>query len=525
MFDVNGLTKMLAGKDLAFIQSYAAQHKNDPLVVATALHVANMKKEMDLAKAGQAGAQPMPTVVDQDIAAITPQAPAPAMGAAQLPEDTGIAQLPADNIQGMAGGGIVAFEEGGQVPRYQNQGFVKYPYGMAGTQTNDLYSIPGLVTGQPFLGANNPDLAARIAEIESMARASRSTKDQLIADAKQKAGLAATQSPLTTPTTLPAKGSPKLPDSTVVPAATSAAALAGATDTQTPPDDKTGAGINKNLPSGQGVGFGASPMQSIGKWYESQIPEKEVGQTEEDYLKKRQAVWEPVNTKLTDMIESEKSKLKSDKEENIYMALIQGGLAAAGGSSQYALQNIAQGFGQGAKIYGEGLKDLRQAAKEINKMDMDQQKAIAAQKIGDMDAYEKYSDKVADRNAKIDQLRTSGLGAIASATVSGEYSLAGHRESASAYRDNARAYKEAQTEQRDIGLVEQMRKNIDASLKEDPAFKLDADKRLLEVNRRLQDTLKNYPRLLPYAGLSSIGGGGGMNLTASQQALLKKYGT
>lgn len=518
MFNVQGLTKMLAGKDLAYIQSYANAHKNDPLVVATALHVANMKKEMQTAQQGQAGQQPMPSVVDQDIAAIAPHT--------QLPEDTGIAQLPAQNIQGMAGGGIVAFEEGGEVPRFQNQGFVKYPYGVTGAQPQGLYDIPGMVMGQPFLGANNPDLAARIAEIEGMARASRETKDQLIADAKAKAGIAATQSSLTTPTTLPAKGSPKLPDSTVVPAAVKDVAALKAADTkQPPPDDKTGAGINKDLPSGQGVGFGGSPMQAASNWFTSQLPEKETGQTEEDYLKKRQAVWEPVNAKLTEMVESEKNKLKTDKEENIYMALIQGGLAAAGGNSQYALQNIAQGFGQGAKIYGEGLKDLRLAAKEINKMEMDQQKAQAAQKIGDMDAYEKYTDKIADRNAKIDQLRASGLGSIAQATVSGEYSLAGHRESASAYRENAKAYKEAQTEQRDIGLVEQMRKNIDATLKEDPKYKLDADVRAAEVNRRLQDSLKNYPRLLPYAGLSSIGQGGGLNITAAQQALLKKYGT
>lgn len=509
MFNVQGLTKMLAGKDLAYIQSYANAHKNDPLVVATALHVANMKKEMQTAQQGQAGQQPMPSVVDQDIAAIKSQAPAPAMGAAQLPEDVGIAQLPADNMKSMAGGGIVAFEEGGEVPRYQNQGFVKYPYGMTGAQTNDMYSIPGMVMGQPFLGANNPDLAARIAEIESMPanRFSREAKDQLIADAKAKAGIAATQSPLTTPTTLPTKGSPKLPDSTVVPAAVKdVTALKAADTTQLPPpDDKTNTGINKALPSGQGVGFGGSPMQAASNWFTSQLPEKEAAQKEEDYVAKRQAVWDPVNNKLTEMIDSEKSKLKTDKEENIYMALIQGGLAAAGGNSQYALQNIAQGFGQGAKIYGEGLKDLRQAAKEINKMDMDQQKALAAQKIGDMDAYEKYSDKVADRNSKIDQLRASGLGSIAQATVSGEYSLAGHRESAAAYKENAKAYKEAQTEQRDIGLVEKMRKDIDDSLKKDPKY-MDADTRGIEVNRRLKEGLKNYPRLLPYAGLPTGGG-------------------
>jgi hypothetical protein len=39
-----------------------------------------------------------------------------------LPEDTGIGQLPAQNMQNMAEGGIVAFEDGGSVPGYKEGG-------------------------------------------------------------------------------------------------------------------------------------------------------------------------------------------------------------------------------------------------------------------------------------------------------------------------------------------------------------------------------------------------------------------
>ena len=46
--------------------------------------------------------------------------------AQQLPEASGIGQLPAPNMEsmGMAGGGIIAFDDGGEVPSFQNRGLV-----------------------------------------------------------------------------------------------------------------------------------------------------------------------------------------------------------------------------------------------------------------------------------------------------------------------------------------------------------------------------------------------------------------
>jgi hypothetical protein len=101
---------MLAGMDARGRQAYAAQHRNDPAVVATAVHVNNIVKAADRSKAMQAGG-PMPTVVDQNIAAMTP-APAPApVAQTQLPENQGIAQIPAPNIRTLADGGIAGYED------------------------------------------------------------------------------------------------------------------------------------------------------------------------------------------------------------------------------------------------------------------------------------------------------------------------------------------------------------------------------------------------------------------------------
>jgi hypothetical protein len=124
MLNVKTLTDTMSRMPLPQLQQYAALHKNDPYIVTLALSIANQKKQMLAGKAGQAGMMPQPKVVDQqisDMAAVDPMGNV--TGAQPLPEDTGIGKLPAQNMQRMAGGGIVAFEEGGDVPGYFDGNF------------------------------------------------------------------------------------------------------------------------------------------------------------------------------------------------------------------------------------------------------------------------------------------------------------------------------------------------------------------------------------------------------------------
>jgi hypothetical protein len=104
------------------LQQYAAMHKNDPFIFPLAFQESQTRKQMR-AEAQNAQQAPQQKVVDQDLAAMAPQ-PAMPQQAQPLPEDVGIGQLPAKNMEGMCGGGIVAFEEGGEVPRFQNTGLV-----------------------------------------------------------------------------------------------------------------------------------------------------------------------------------------------------------------------------------------------------------------------------------------------------------------------------------------------------------------------------------------------------------------
>jgi hypothetical protein len=125
MIDVNKITSTLAKLPDAQLQQYAQMHKADPYIMALAMSESNRRKEMRSAGQGAQGMQEQPKVVDQMVAEMAPQ---------QLPEDQGIGQLNAGNMN-FAGGGIIAFADGGDVERFN------------GTQSQfvrDVAAVPGM---------------------------------------------------------------------------------------------------------------------------------------------------------------------------------------------------------------------------------------------------------------------------------------------------------------------------------------------------------------------------------------------
>jgi hypothetical protein len=136
MMNIEQITARLAKLPDQALQQYAAMHKNDPYIIALAVSESNRRKQMRQAAQGAQGEMEQPTVVDQGIAEM---APAPVAPQQMMPEDTGIAQLPVGEMD-FAGGGIVAFADGGDVERYQSNGLVQPP-ASGGTE----FAIPGMV--------------------------------------------------------------------------------------------------------------------------------------------------------------------------------------------------------------------------------------------------------------------------------------------------------------------------------------------------------------------------------------------
>jgi len=121
--------RMMSDTQLA---QYAKMHANDPYVFPLAFQESQDRKNMRAgAMAKQSGQQP-PPVVQQDLAQMMPQQPQqPPQQVDRLPEDQGIGALPAQNMQGMAGGGITGEQH------YADKGLVEPAYGYTGvTEAN-----------------------------------------------------------------------------------------------------------------------------------------------------------------------------------------------------------------------------------------------------------------------------------------------------------------------------------------------------------------------------------------------------
>lgn len=405
MINVNQITSQLAKMPDQALQQYAAMHKNDPYTVALALAESNRRKEIR-AGAQMQGAAQQPKVVDQDIAS---------MAAQPLPEDVGIAQLPAHNIQGMAGGGIVAFEKGGEIEGYAGNGPTQLINAAPSTDTE--FGIPGLVTGQSF----SPQAGQQ--EMTWLQRKRQETIDKMnkgLPVSPQEAafvrmfGSGAPQA-ATAGNTTPTNAAPA-PTYDAATQNKGAQILAGMRDqaaaAPTGGIDKLVPEQKQPAPAGAGIGGGYD------KQFLSELSKGEVSKA--DRLKEVADIDKPVLEKMSALIDENKNKLKTEKEQNFYMSLIQGGLAAAGASGPNALQNLAQGFEKGAAGYSEGLKDLRKAAQENSKMEMAMAQYEASGKKDALKSYYDHQDKML-------AARTQGLSNIYGHMISaaGQVSAAG----------------------------------------------------------------------------------------------------
>jgi hypothetical protein len=185
MIDVNKITSTLAKLPDAQLQQYAQMHKSDPYIMALAMSEANRRKE--LRSASQAPEQrEQPKVVDQEIASMVDQ---------PLPEEQGIGQIPVGNMD-FAGGGIVAFADGGDVERYQFGGDTSFdPSGAPVFRQADQVD-EDQPTFREFIGLGNRENRRVLEQVERDAAARRAPlKPILEPTAAPAAAPAAVESP------------------------------------------------------------------------------------------------------------------------------------------------------------------------------------------------------------------------------------------------------------------------------------------------------------------------------------------
>ena len=427
--DVDLITATLAKlQPDSALQNYARMHKNDPYIVSLATAESNRRKALRLAAQGQ-NTGPQATVADQSIAGMAPQ---PVMTGAgvplqtgsggrvqtELPEDQGIARIPAPNIQRMADGGIAGYgdgddvpkrngmaqggmfdfaqrsepvvrmAEGGHIPRYQGN-----TTDGSLVSSNPMYSIPGFQAVSPreqFTQQGAPENTPFFQRVfESL---SSSNKERQLAMIEQKIaqGTATPEEKAVYQTEkLKAAGTPQLaapkdtfnPDEALMASEKAGKAKAAADKA---PATKDSAPAAPRAQTGQGGTSG----QGIQSMYELFAGPKNKRDTELNEIERRireqgeaetSSAQQQLNRLKEDLAaqgtygKDREAKLKG-KEERIAkeesqaggLALLEAGLAMMAGTSANAFANIGQGAMAGTANYRKSMEKIADAKDKLD---------------------------------------------------------------------------------------------------------------------------------------------------------------
>lgn len=512
MLNVNALQKTLSAMSLPEIQKYASMHKDDPYVVSMALSVANMKKEAMTAQQGQAGTQHQPKVVDQDIEGIAPhapvQAPAPAMGAAQLPENAGIGQLPAPNMQGMADGGIVAFDDGGRVGKD-----IWDP--LTGEWiTEDDGSSSGL--GSWLAEKTNWKKGLNIDPAGGLrAPVPKPSEGSKKLNADRDAAMAQVND---TPYTRGAmQDDPRLAGYKLPAGITSDSVALNKT---APTADGGGRTLPGNTAGAGGAGAGAAPQAGLGSFMQYLKDNKPAGPEDMDkFMARREAyLGENPTKKQMERLDKQEAAALADKEESKAMAIIKAGLGMMGSRSPYAMQGISEGATAGLESFISDQKEAKKLKMERDKMRDAVENAAFAYKKGDLDAYEKYAQDAKNAQNTYAAHGLAALGSVTGAQIHAGATLGAANISAGATKEYLNAI-------RGGSLIEATRKSIAKEVEDANKASYnqmtEAQKTAL-FNQKWQAALQANPVLAQLSG-GATGGGGAPGLSAADAALVNKY--
>lgn len=366
------------------------------------------QKQMQMAQSmQQAPAQNQPTIAQQ-----------------VMQEAQGVAALPTSLPTEYAGGGIVAFEEGGPVERYQNKGYVyETPY----DRTNRLnreraLSLQGIAPDDPQA------LADREAMLDTLRKMKAAGMD--IATLPGRAVAGAAETAITRPLRALGLPVPYLPESfyggdrgsmtpyfdklranepqATAPADTSPATAPVVAPPAPPAGEKPGAGTGiAGLGAGLGVAGRPVLKAPTGSSYEQmakdffgqygQKAEARDAATDEKIAAEREKVKGQAFDDYKKSLEKEALSAGADRDQAKYMSMFKAGLAMMAGTSRNALENIGKGAMVGAEDYQAAVKDLKKAERERAKELANIEQARRAEALGDRDTAIRRLDAARDR--------------------------------------------------------------------------------------------------------------------------------
>jgi hypothetical protein len=383
--NVNQITSTLAKLPDRALQQYAQLHKNDPYVMSLAVSESNRRKELRAAGQGAQGGQPQPKVADAAIAQ---------MGAQPMPEEMGIGALPAQNMQQMADGGIVGYDEGGMtygqepVMMMAEGGVARYQAG------GDAQSLLRTTTGgkswfldvpQTMRDPSVPYYREITSPFAPLADKEFATKEEALAAYNQIAPAAAPSAKKVTPTFSPDdySGMDRRSMSGSMPNIPSITPSAKPAPTEkrvaTPPRPGAGpaaaAAASKEDPfsmaairKAQAEAMGDSNYK-IGALNNQLVEirnkaETQVQQRLDERRKEIEAEGDVYKDRSDRLVERAKG-LAAQKNENTGLALLNAGLAIMSTPGKL-MEAIGKGAQVGTAQYAAGIKDLRAAQERLD---------------------------------------------------------------------------------------------------------------------------------------------------------------
>lgn len=355
------------------LQQFAAMHKDDPIMLAAASSVKNKMDKIQQSRQAQMAGQQPPKVNEQVVESMAPQGGQHA--AMQLPEQQGIGALPTPNMQHMAGGGIVAFADGGYTDEQMmddNEPVTR----MAGGGIAHFDGSQGSWIDRLTYGNLTPAEKARKAALESQANEKRmapypeTMAQERARNMQQVANQGYTRTDPRAAAAVPSA------TSQLTQAATNPSAQP---DGEAPPADKT-APPQPRPPAPTGIASvapqdyraqmaGYMPKETVDPFaaqrQELNDAATNAAQMRANRLREDIAAEGKAGEAQEERIGKREGELGKQKDLNLHMSMIEAGLAMMQSHGK-GLAGLAEGAGVGMKSYTSGIQRLQAAQEKID---------------------------------------------------------------------------------------------------------------------------------------------------------------
>ena len=361
--------------------------------------------------------EPPRSTVAQDVMA--PPAPQMGMpqGQPQQAPSAGVAGIPAPNMESMAGGGIVAFNDGGDVPGYADAGYVDSTWENLKPAPRKLAGSMGEFFGNMIdQGGQRVDpVTGEPISLGEFLRRQQAEQSKIYAPQAQAIAAQAPAPVTQAPTFKDARTKPtpevKAPGLAAAPRQMGPRATAPTTPA---PTAATGLG---SLTSKAEELRKAAGYDDVMSGIKNLRTDAEAANKREEELAAKRPEFTPYEKYKADL-DKEAAGVEDKKSENTKMAIINAGLAIMSGKSQYALQNIGEGAQVGTKQYAEGLKEIAKADKERQKALAEIEQAQNLYKEGKYDRAEARAAKGEQRLLDASKTALSVTGPIVNQNMS-----------------------------------------------------------------------------------------------------------